>query len=26
LSNGGMGVDGTKPPGWKAKRATFPFK
>jgi 2,5-furandicarboxylate decarboxylase 1 len=26
LNNGGMGVDGTKPPGWKAKRATLPFK
>jgi 3-polyprenyl-4-hydroxybenzoate decarboxylase len=26
LNNGGMGVDGTKPPGWKARRATLPFK
>ncbi len=25
LRGGGMGVDGTKPPGWKAKRATIPF-
>ena len=26
LNNGGMGIDGTKPPGWKARRATLPFK
>lgn len=25
LSGGGLGVDGTKPEGWKAKRATLPF-
>jgi 3-polyprenyl-4-hydroxybenzoate decarboxylase len=25
LQNGGLGVDGTKPEGWKAKRATLPF-
>ena len=25
LEGGGMGIDGTKPPGWKAKRATIPF-
>jgi 2,5-furandicarboxylate decarboxylase 1 len=24
-SGGGLGVDGTKPEGWKAKRATLPF-
>ena len=23
--DGGMGIDGTKPMGWKAKRATIPF-
>jgi len=25
LQSGGMGVDGTRPPGWNAKRATIPF-
>ncbi len=25
LQSGGLGVDGTKPEGWKAKRATLPF-
>ena len=25
LRGGGMGIDGTKPQGWKAKRATIPF-
>jgi UbiD family decarboxylase len=25
LSCGGLGIDGTKPEGWKAKRATLPF-
>jgi 2,5-furandicarboxylate decarboxylase 1 len=25
LSSGGLGIDGTKPEGWKAKRATLPF-
>lgn len=25
LNGGGMGLDGTKPAGWKAKRATIPF-
>ncbi len=25
LSDGGLGIDGTKPEGWKAKRATLPF-
>lgn len=25
MQNGGLGIDGTKPEGWKAKRATLPF-
>jgi 2,5-furandicarboxylate decarboxylase 1 len=25
LRNGGIGIDGTKPTGWKARRATIPF-
>ncbi|MGD0803315.1 MAG: UbiD family decarboxylase [Candidatus Bathyarchaeia archaeon] len=25
LQCGGMGIDGTKPPGWKARRASVPF-
>ncbi len=25
MQTGGLGVDGTKPEGWKAKRATLPF-
>ncbi len=25
LQDGGLGIDGTKPSGWKAKRATIPF-